>query len=199
MSLFICQKCGCVENTALVCEKDGEGYPNIHLMEMLNNNQMLCSECNTGTWHGEFEKSEPTDLEKKYATLSEYNMCTYYDHPVSFELFKELIKTIRADYFYEKLLENKGVKMVYDGCDIYTEKEIQYKKVNKKLQIAGILGTMYTLFQNRYPSYSVKKEPQTSEEVDRLKELAQMKRDIKAAKKAGKRDLELEKRYKELK
>ena len=48
MPLFMCTKCGCVENTALGHYwvpkfKDG-GQP------------VECSECHTGQWHGRFDK-----------------------------------------------------------------------------------------------------------------------------------------------
>ena len=44
MSLFKCSKCKCVENTALgnFWGEDGK--------------KPLCSECDTGEWHGEFPK-----------------------------------------------------------------------------------------------------------------------------------------------
>jgi len=45
MSLFKCEKCGCLENTALCrywIRKKGE--------------KALCSECNSGKWHNCFPK-----------------------------------------------------------------------------------------------------------------------------------------------
>ncbi len=51
MGLYRCTKCGCVENTALghfhAAKLDGE--------------PVLCSECHTGTWHGEFPKRTPEE------------------------------------------------------------------------------------------------------------------------------------------
>ena len=47
MPLFICKKCGCIENTALGKywgEKEG-----------------LCSECGWGKWHGAFPKKKFDD------------------------------------------------------------------------------------------------------------------------------------------
>lgn len=47
MSLFRCTRCGCVENTAcsdFYWDKYEEKIP------------VLCSECKTGKWHGEFPK-----------------------------------------------------------------------------------------------------------------------------------------------
>ena len=43
MPLFECDKCHCVENTA--CTMHYWGHPT-----------KLCSECDTGTWHGQFDK-----------------------------------------------------------------------------------------------------------------------------------------------
>jgi hypothetical protein len=55
MSLFICKKCGCVENTALC------NYWN----RISNNKEPLCSECETGEWHDCFPKRKPTKEELK--------------------------------------------------------------------------------------------------------------------------------------
>ena len=48
MPLFKCFKCGAVENTAL------GGF-------WTNRNEPLCSECDTGKWHGRFPKAYTTD------------------------------------------------------------------------------------------------------------------------------------------
>jgi len=113
MSLFLCENCGCIENTNLVHANvdTNPAYPNMWLMDMqghgghvvdlsmviiseTTNNEsikknikqpdeilMLCSECNTGLWHGEFERVLGTDNEKAIAKLSKYNAITPYDHP----------------------------------------------------------------------------------------------------------------------
>jgi len=47
MPLFECQKCHCVENTAL-----SDGY----WMNRTEGGPLHCSECATGTWHGRFPK-----------------------------------------------------------------------------------------------------------------------------------------------
>ena len=47
MPLFNCTKCGALENTAL-----GAFWRNRRKAI-----PVLCSECDTGEWHGEFEKS----------------------------------------------------------------------------------------------------------------------------------------------
>lgn len=51
MSIYICEKCGCIENTAL-----GGYWRNV-----CNKEPKMCSECNNGEWHGEFEKKHWTD------------------------------------------------------------------------------------------------------------------------------------------
>jgi len=78
MSLFICSECGCVENTNLTMNygvpRDGS-YPNLSQMQMhgfrgeyyktgeREDVRLLCSECNTGSWHGEFPKEQATEAE----------------------------------------------------------------------------------------------------------------------------------------
>ena len=47
MPLFRCSKCGCIENTAC-CDY----WSRVHLDEK----EPLCSECETGEWHGLFNK-----------------------------------------------------------------------------------------------------------------------------------------------
>lgn len=47
MPLFECSRCKAVENTAL---------GNYWVRTGLENLEPLCSECDTGTWHGEFTK-----------------------------------------------------------------------------------------------------------------------------------------------
>ena len=82
MSLFVCSKCGCIDNTATSCywalirpcknriyDKSLKGYEG----------KPLCSECAAieyskgdevvvvpGTWHGKFKKEWPTEEEKKH-------------------------------------------------------------------------------------------------------------------------------------
>lgn len=46
MSIYICEKCGAIDNTAL-----GGYWHNCR-----KNEPKMCSECNTGKWHGEFPK-----------------------------------------------------------------------------------------------------------------------------------------------
>jgi len=51
MPLFVCEKCGCVENSAL---------SDCSWIEYLNKRPMLCSECCPGQekWHGKFSKKK---------------------------------------------------------------------------------------------------------------------------------------------
>lgn len=51
MPLFECSKCGTVDNTAL----DGNYWA-----AQLDKNPVLCTECVTGKWHGEFDKDRLT-------------------------------------------------------------------------------------------------------------------------------------------
>lgn len=51
MSVYICEKCGCIESTGL-----GGYWYNI-----VNHEPKMCSECNTGKWHNDFEKRHWTD------------------------------------------------------------------------------------------------------------------------------------------
>lgn len=55
MPLFICEKCGTIENTATGCYwwAVNEGKP------------ALCSECHDGKWHGYFEKKHFSELTEK--------------------------------------------------------------------------------------------------------------------------------------
>lgn len=55
MSVYICEKCGCIENTGL-----GGYWSNVR-----NNEPRMCSECNKGEWHGEFEKRHWTEYGAK--------------------------------------------------------------------------------------------------------------------------------------
>jgi hypothetical protein len=51
MSLFKCEACGCIENTALC-------HYNIRLFDEREDQRALCSECDPaiGKWHGVFPK-----------------------------------------------------------------------------------------------------------------------------------------------
>lgn len=47
MPLFNCSKCGVIENTAL----------GAYWYNRAKGKLVLCSECDTGSWHGRFDKS----------------------------------------------------------------------------------------------------------------------------------------------
>lgn len=51
MSVYICEKCGCIENTAL----------SNYWSNLCNNEPLTCSECSTGTWHNNFPKKHWTE------------------------------------------------------------------------------------------------------------------------------------------
>jgi len=113
MSLFICSKCSCVDNNNLIKPGRSEKYPNLAQMSMMEiteingKSRMLCSECNTGKWHGKFSKDMPTKIEKEYAKYSEYGFCTTFDHPVSFEEFEKIYNSNKYDNFKEKFNNSK--------------------------------------------------------------------------------------------
>lgn len=48
--IFKCSKCGCLENTALTRGSWHKPF-----------NNMQCSECSTGKWHGKFKKETPEE------------------------------------------------------------------------------------------------------------------------------------------
>lgn len=108
MSLFLCSRCGCIENTNLVnknyeptlCHFNGDEkdfHPSLFRMSMdgyddediyLNGKiwkhrseiMYLCSECNTGTWHDEFEKTMPSERTIILSQFSKAGYITKYDH-----------------------------------------------------------------------------------------------------------------------
>lgn len=113
MPLFVCEKCGCLENSHLVNknlletkynyrnmipgEMVPEFYPCMDLRDMhghgesnillngqiwkdVKETRMLCSECNTGTWHGEFYKDTAMEQTKLLSTFSKLNYVTPFDH-----------------------------------------------------------------------------------------------------------------------
>lgn len=57
MSLFVCSKCGCIENTALCL-----------YWTQLREKEKLCSECDPkiGIWHGIFKKEKYNEQEWEY-------------------------------------------------------------------------------------------------------------------------------------
>lgn len=64
MSVFICEKCGTIDNTAL------SGY----WENCRNNEPKMCTECNKGKWHNEFPKKNWKDYGiDKLLELESYN------------------------------------------------------------------------------------------------------------------------------
>jgi hypothetical protein len=64
MSVYICEKCGAIDNTAI------GGY----WKNKRNNQPAMCSECNTGKWHNVFEKKYWKDYGKeKLLEIESYN------------------------------------------------------------------------------------------------------------------------------
>ena len=142
MSLYICEKCGVIENTALcipdnVDIKNKEKYPFKTSLQMDIDNEHLCSKCNTGEWHYKFESKYPTEIEKAYAELSEYTYITKYDHCMSFETFQQVYNSPRWDYFQEKIKwakENKE-ELTYNSelDELFTNEELAKRKIKKML------------------------------------------------------------------
>lgn len=106
MSLYVCHKCGGIENTTTYnanvdMNNLDPKYPNFHLFDMQGAStkdslvegkdgvvatfkkagevMMLCSECNFGKWHNEFNKRYATEDEKLLALYSYYNLITPFD------------------------------------------------------------------------------------------------------------------------
>jgi len=122
VSLFICDKCRCVDNTNCneppynEAELD-KNYPNLCGMEMYgfdleyektgirSQRQLLCSECNTGKWHGEFAKEKATEAEIIMGSQlegDEHNVFTF--HPLWNEYDKD------SENFDIKALKSAGVR-----------------------------------------------------------------------------------------
>lgn len=185
MSLFICSKCGCVENTNLIHGKEDdrkyspdatEEYPCYCLQDMHGYGRcseitMLCSECNTGTWHGEFTKEQATEEEKYIGSHSKYGMITYYDHPD--ELF----------------IRDPDAPL---SMRLRTPEEIEQRKKSRKA-LGNVVALAHTFgatgFLNKL--HGVERfANQAEEEKGYYLELADYKRKLKEAKKA-KRDKEV--------
>lgn len=201
MSLFICSKCGCIENTNLVRGSVDEqqvinsDYPNLHLSEMTsmkdgnmdsNGIRMLCSECNTGKWHGEFDKKYPTGDERRIASFSRYGMITPYDHNPAM-----IKRDSNAPHGYRSATDDEIMKSYTSGQESARHASAGFmdtlaNKLNLDLTIIPPLDRVSL---------------QSKEEADRAKEKAELKRTIKLAKKR-KDDtstlLKLQMRYKEL-
>lgn len=64
---------------------------------------MLCSECNLGKWHGEWEKHYATENDLEVASHSKYNYITPADHDV------DLVKNEDGDYTVKLNFKNGKV------------------------------------------------------------------------------------------
>lgn len=131
MSLFICNKCGCVENSNLV---DGLGN---------TREEMLCSECKTGTWHGEFEKRHPGPIEFLISKFSLLGYITPYDHVV--KLIKSDVTKCGYDIdpvIYDMIKQTNGNLTKHPLYPIYIKyKDVfNYKAMDKLKSIKDILN-----------------------------------------------------------
>ncbi|MBN1074710.1 hypothetical protein DVV91_10185 [Clostridium botulinum] len=63
MSTFICEKCGCIDNTAC--------YGNYWVRN--SKEDILCSECYSGQWHTHFSKRHWSDVGDKKEILKKSN------------------------------------------------------------------------------------------------------------------------------
>lgn len=141
MSLFVCMECGCVENTNLCTPLDrkelDENFPNLFTMEMHGFSRdfddsedreirMLCSECNTGIWHGEFEKTQATDVELRMAelqgemTFTLHPLYKKYEHDpdsITVEMLDEMVDSRNEEHSYEAMFKDKLQKL--NGKSIY--------------------------------------------------------------------------------
>ena len=162
MSLFICSKCGCVENTNCctmgIQYVDGEvvdnGFPNMGPMEMRgyrnpdniddkSEPMMLCSECNTGKWHGEFEKRQAEPVEILISKFSKLSYITPLDHVV--KLVKD--DNVPCGYnldpvIYTMIKQSNGNLLKHPLYSIYIKFQdtFNYDAVNELNEIADLLN-----------------------------------------------------------
>lgn len=67
MPTYICDQCGCIDNTAL----GGNYY--LHQTNPLDSPELLCTQCLTGRWHNHFPKEDWADyLERTGQSLGEF-------------------------------------------------------------------------------------------------------------------------------
>jgi len=172
MGLFICRKCGHVEDDrycdeGVVTTEDGKkidsNYPNLLLEEMKKseNCRMLCSECNTGEWHGHFEKRKPEPIEALVALFSRCKYITPEDHivklvedknvtagyniePVLYKMIKQAKGKVGQHPLYVTYVKHKdsfnpkAVDMLDDIEDLFNPTEEDEKKIREaKLTALG--------------------------------------------------------------
>jgi hypothetical protein len=76
VSLFVCDECGCIENTALtnwygyhgrkIKPSRAVGNPPIlpEVRPKMGDGKARCSECVSGTWHGKWPKRQYTEQDR---------------------------------------------------------------------------------------------------------------------------------------
>ncbi len=134
MGLFVCFECGCVENTNC-CHPNKEtcdpNFPNLGGMEMDGFDkafeesapefddrirspiQYLCSKCNTGTWHGEWEQTWPTEIELAMAEDLDNKIFT--NHPLFKGSYNNEMDTYTVEQFEkDNLIRKKKRKIEND-------------------------------------------------------------------------------------
>lgn len=183
MSLFVCENCGCVENTN-----------SISWSSMLSNSDTICcSECFTGQWHNEFEKRYATEDEMILAKLSKYSMITPYDHPEG-----TIFKNDAAPHGYssypsvEKGITITGAAGDYDGnTDGRFSPSTAFSagrrgKNTALIMMAGLAACGIDISAVMTGGLGQKvnsKDEQPESEKERMLKLAELKRKIKVLKK----------------
>lgn len=155
MSLFVCSKCGCIDNTATsyywalirpcknrIYDKSLKGYEG----------KPLCSECAAieyskggevvvvpGTWHGKFKKEWPTEEEKKQkAMVRAGNNAT-----------KNLVKTFRGKLFkkaFERARRGKDISF-FERQEKESGFNFLYNPNNGRMQSGHIIIDGIDLFK----------------------------------------------------
>lgn len=128
MGLLVCDECKCVDNTSCVSpdwENLNPDFPNMGGMEMHGFREkwdtekireeeiILCSECNTGTWHGEFEKQPAGEIEIEMAKHMEGNVFSShylyeYDHIKEGVTLEDVIEWNRSETESRKIVTDGG-------------------------------------------------------------------------------------------
>lgn len=132
MGLFVCDECGCVENTnccTIGIDRDSDnGFPNLGRMEMdgfdeafessaeefddrvRSPQRHLCSECNTGAWHKEWIKSWPTEVELAMSKDVEGRVFT--SHPLFKGSYNDLMDSYTLEQFEEDNRKRKEQEVI---------------------------------------------------------------------------------------
>ena len=228
MSLFICAHCGTIENTACVdrnidtnplypnlCRQEMQGYgvDDVVINQPLAQYQpgdikkgtdvlMLCSACNTGQFHNEFDIRHASANELELAIHSKYNMITPYDHPDN-----TITRDDDAPHGY-RTFEISDAPTPYQQGSIGTKKE-----ASALLAMGAALASFgidpFSAYQNRRADLPLglgnvyfSKDEQSELDRNRMLELAELKRQIKKLKKEnGDKSVlfDLVQKYKEMK